>query len=107
MIYLHTSILGPIYILPTYLPTYQLSTYFSSLHIRTICIPCQITVPYNLLNFTNTAILHQPYRHNGVLVISTTEHQEFDLQTKIDIYLVGLPTRLRGSEITTFSKDLQ
>ena len=31
---------------------------------------------------------------NGILVISTTEHREPDLQTKIAIYL-GLPTRLR------------
>ncbi len=53
-----------------------------------------------LIYFTSTNS-----RHNGILVISTTEHQEPDLQTKIAIYL-GLPVRL-GLKIATVSKDLQ
>jgi hypothetical protein len=80
MIYLHI-------VLPTYLPTYQ-----PTLHIRTIYLPCQRILPHNLLHYrssyTTTLLivtLQQRYRHNGILVISTTEHREADLQTKIAI----------------------
>jgi hypothetical protein len=51
--------------------------------------------------FSNIVTLQQRYRHNGILVISTTEHREPDLQTKIVIH-PGLPTRLRGSENNNF-----
>ena len=98
MIYLHI-------VVPIYLPTYQ-----PTLHIRTTYLPCQRIVPHNLLHQRSSytlliVTLQQRYRHNGILVISTTEHREPDLQTKIAIYL-GLPTRLRGSENNNFVQGL-
>ena len=98
MIYLHI-------VVPIYLPTYQ-----PTLHTRTIYLSCQRIVPHNLLHQRSSytlliVTLQQRYRHNGILVISTTEHREPDLQTKIAIYL-GLPTRLRGSENNNFVQGL-
>ncbi len=95
MIYLHI-------VIPTYLPTYQ-----PTLHIRTIYLPCQRIVPHNLLHQRSSytlliVTLQQCYRHNNaILVISTTEHRQSDLQTKIAIYL-GLPVRVHGSENNNF-----
>jgi hypothetical protein len=61
MIYLHI-------LLPIYLPTCQLP-----LHIRIILLyTYRVPDSYTLLIVT----LRQRYRHNGILVISTTDHRE-------------------------------
>jgi hypothetical protein len=51
-------------------------------------------------------MLQRQYRHHGILVISTTEHREPDLQMKIAIIYLGTPTRLRGSQNNNFIQGL-
>jgi hypothetical protein len=56
---------------------------------------------YTLLMVT----LQQYHRHNGILVISSTDHWEPNLQMS-HIYYLGLPTRFRGSANNNFIQDL-
>jgi hypothetical protein len=59
---------------------------------------------FSYIYFTNssaTSTLQTQQR-----MITTTEHREPDVQTKIDIYL-GPPTRLRGSENHNFVEGLE
>ena len=102
-----------IYDLPTYFCTYLCNyTYQPTLHIRTIYLPCQITVPHNLLHQRSSytlliVTLQQRYRHNnGILVISTTEHREPDHRRRQPYVQVCLRD-YAGLKIITLSKNLQ